>query len=170
MRILLCLMLGLVLLIVQGLLRHVGVPGWAIPQGLLICVAFLAFYEFSVMGALAAFVLGLLLDMSSGVVLGPWAGSYVLVYVLFAFLSQRLFIESRVVAMLVVICATLCAGAAFLLLAVRFQSIAHDDFFTLAGQSFFSALCTPPLFAILSRVWRREGAVSMKRGSVVSAV
>jgi rod shape-determining protein MreD len=163
-------MLGLVLLTLQGLLRHVGVPGWAIPQGLLICVVFLACYEFSVVGALTVFLLGLLLDMSSGVVLGPWSGSYVLVYVLFAFLSQRLFVESKLVAMLVVICATLCAGSVFLLLAVRFQSIAHDDFFTLAGQGCFSALCTPAIFSVLRRMWKRAGAVSLKRGSVVSVV
>ena len=170
MRILLCFAMGLGLLVVQGLLRHVGIPAWAIPQGLLVCAVFLAFYEFSVFGVMAAFSLGLLLDMSSGVVLGPWAGSYVLVYVLFVFLSQRLFIESKLVAMMVVAFATLVSGGAFLLLAVRFQSFARHDLVTLVGQGAASALITPIVFGVLAKAWRRPGAVSTKRGSVISAV
>jgi rod shape-determining protein MreD len=170
MRIPICFGLGLLLLILQGLLLHVGVPAWAIPQGLLVCVVFLAFYEFSVMGVVAAFALGLVLDMSSGIVLGPWAGSYVLVYVLFAFLSQRLFIESKFVAMVVVLFAMLFAGSSFLLLGVRFQSLARHDLVTLVAQAISSAVITPMVFGVLAKVWRKTGTVSAKRGSVISAV
>jgi rod shape-determining protein MreD len=124
------------------------------PQGLLVCVAFLAFYEFSVVGVVTAFLLGLLLDMSSGVALGPWAGSYTIVYAVFAFLSQRLFVESRLVAMVVVLVATLLAGGAFLALASGNQSL---------------ALITAPIFSFLARVWRRAGVLGAAGNSVISA-
>lgn len=170
MRLVVCVILGLLLLATQGLLFHVGVPFWSIPQGLLVCVVFLAFHEFSVAGAVTAFLLGLLLDMSSGVALGPWAGSYIIVYAVFAFLSQRLFVESKIVAMLVVGAATLLAGGVFLALASGNQGLSPDDGITLIGQSVASAIVTAPIFGILSRVWRRTGALGTASGSVISAV
>jgi rod shape-determining protein MreD len=139
------------------------------PQGLLVCVAFLAFYEFSVVGVVTAFLLGLLLDMSSGVALGPWAGSYTIVYAVFAFLSQRLFVESRLVAMVVVLVATLLAGGAFLALASGNQSLALNDALTLVGQGGASALITAPIFSFLARVWRRAGVLGAAGNSVISA-
>jgi rod shape-determining protein MreD len=170
MRLVVCVILGLLVMAAQGLLFHMGVPFWAIPQGLLVCVVFLAFHEFSVAGVVTAFLLGLLLDMSSGVALGPWAGSYIIVYAVFAFLSQRLFVESKIVAMLVVGAATLLAGGVFLALASGNQGLSPDDGITLIGQSAASALVTAPIFGILSRVWRRAGALGAASGSVISAV
>jgi cell shape-determining protein MreD len=116
-----------------------------------------------------AFLLGLLLDMSSGVALGPWAGSYTLVYAVFAFLSQRLFVESRAVAMLVVAAATLLSGGAFLALASGNQALAFDDLLTLMGQGVASALITAPIFGVLARVWKRAGVLGSAGSSVISA-
>jgi len=169
MRLLVCLMLGIFLVVMQGLLMHVGVAAWAMPQGLLVCVVFLAFHEFSVMGAVLAFLLALLLDMSSGLALGPWAGSYTLVYAVFAFLSQRLLVESRLVAMLVVAAASLLSGGAFLALASGSQVLAVDDGVTLLGQGIASALVTAPIFALLARVWKRAGVLGAAGSSVISA-
>jgi rod shape-determining protein MreD len=169
MRLVACLILGLVLVVVQGLLMYLGVPVWALPQGLLVCAVFLAFHEFSVLGVVTAFLLGLLLDMSSGVALGPWAGSYTLVYAVFAFLSQRLFVESKVVAMLVVAAASLLSGGAFLALASGNQVLAPNDAVTLVGQGVASAIVTAPIFGVLSRVWRRAGVLGTAGGSVISA-
>ncbi len=148
---------------------HIGVPAWFMPQGLLVCAVFLAFHEFSVLGVVTAFLLGLLLDMSSGVALGPWAGSYTLVYAVFAFLSQRLFVESRAVAMLVVAAATLLSGGAFLALASGNQALAFDDLLTLMGQGVASALITAPIFGVLARVWKRAGVLGSAGSSVISA-
>jgi hypothetical protein len=108
--------------------------------------------------------------MNSAVVLGPWAGAYVLVYAILVFLSQRLFIDSMVVAMTVVGLASLLAGGVFLMLAFEYQSLSLEDLYMLGGQSIASALVAPLVFAALSRIWKRLGVVATRRGSVVSAV
>jgi rod shape-determining protein MreD len=170
MRLLICFVCAVALLSIQGVLHNLGLPEWLIPQGLLVCVVFLAFYEFSLAGVVMAFLLGLLLDMSSGVLLGPWAGSYVVVYTLFAFLSQRLFVESAIVAMAVVAIGTVLAGVVFLLLAFEYQSVTRADVAMLCGQAFASALVAPIVFRVLTRAWRRDGATVTGRAGVVSAV
>ena len=58
-------------------------------------LVYLAFYEVSTFGAALAFLLGLQLDVSSAKLLGPWAGSFVLVYGFLGPLSQRIFIDTR---------------------------------------------------------------------------
>jgi rod shape-determining protein MreD len=170
MRLIICFLVALVLLVLQGALHQVGVPAWFIPQGLLVCVVFLAFYEFSLAGVFTAFLLGLLLDMSSGVLLGPWAGSYVVVYALLVFLSQRLFVESALVAMLVVAAATVISGVLFLLLAFEYQAVTREDILLLVGQAFASALIAPLVFRSLLRFWRRVGVPIGRRAGVVSVV
>jgi rod shape-determining protein MreD len=158
------------LLILQSLGIHLGVPAWLMPQGLLVCVVFLAFYECSVRAACAAFCIGLLLDMSGAVLIGPWAGAYVLVYLCVSFLSQRLFVESRVVAMCVVAGATVLASGVFLVLSST-RDVSWSEFgFMALGQAVASAAVTPFIFAALRRVGQRSGVTSMTRGSVVSAV
>jgi cell shape-determining protein MreD len=117
-----------------------------------------------------AFMLGLLVDMSSGVLLGPWAGSYVVVYSIFVFLSQRLFVESAFVAMAVVALATVISGVVFLLLAFEYQAVTREDLIMLAGQAVASALVAPLVFRLLSRAWRRAGVLTVGRTGVVSAV
>ncbi|MFO0415809.1 MAG: rod shape-determining protein MreD [Pseudomonadota bacterium] len=170
MRLILTIVLALVMLLAQGLLHHFGIPAWLVPQALVACVVFVAFHECSLLGVITAFILGLLLDMNSAVVLGPWAGAYVLVYAILVFLSQRLFIDSMVVAMTVVGLASLLAGGVFLMLAFEYQSLSLEDLYMLGGQSIASALVAPLVFAALSRIWKRLGVVATRRGSVVSAV
>jgi rod shape-determining protein MreD len=170
MRLVICFLVALFLLVVQGALHQVGLPAWLIPQGVLVCVVFLAFYEFSLAGVVMAFLLGLSLDMSSGVLLGPWAGSYVVVYAILAFLSQRLFVESALVAMLVVASATVIAGVLFLLLAFEYQAVTREDFLLLVGQAFASALIAPFVFRYLLRSWRKVGVSFGRRAGVVSVV
>jgi rod shape-determining protein MreD len=169
-RLLVCFFVAVMLLSIQGILHSVGVPAWLIPQGLLVCVVFLAFYEFSLAGVVMAFLLGLLLDMSSGVLLGPWAGSYIIVYAIFAFLSQRLFVESVVVKMSVVAVGTILGGIVFLLLAFEYQSVSREDLVVLCGQALASAAVAPVVFKVLSRAWRRSGVSVSGRAGIVSAV
>jgi rod shape-determining protein MreD len=170
MRFVFCFILAIALLVAQGVLRHLFLPEWLLPQGLLICAVFLAFYEFSLLGAIAAFLLGFLLDLSSGVLLGPWAAAYVVVYGVFALLSQRLFVESRAVAMTVVAIGTLLSGIVFLSLAFEYQAVTLSELSMLAGQAVASALLTPFVFKVLKFAWRRPDRVLTGRGAVVSAV
>ena len=170
MRLVSCLLVGLSLLIFQGLLFHLRLPSWLMPQGLLVCVVFLGFYECSIAGAVCAFLLGLMLDMSSGIVLGPWAGAYTALYLALTFLSQRLFVESIMVAMSTAALSNVFAGGLFLVLAFENQVLSFDDVLTLLGQGIASAFVVPLVFAVLGRAWRRVGTLPARRGGVVSAV
>ena len=162
--------IGLLLVIAQGLVHHLGLPAWVIPQGLVTCVVFLAFYDCDVWGAITVFLLGLLLDLSSATLLGPWAAAFVAVYFGLTFLSQRLFVESPMVAMMVTGVSTMVAGSLYLLLAFEYQAISLGDLATLAGQALASALVSPLIIRLLTRVGRKSNPVALRRGSVISAV
>ena len=165
-------LIGFVLLcvIAQGLLRHLGLPVWMIPQTVVVCVVFLAFYDRSGPGAVTAFVVGLLLDLSSATLLGPWAGACVMVFAVLAFLSQRLFVESIMVGMLVTALSAVAVGCAYILLALKYQAIAGADMLILGGQAFASAISSPVLIGIMRRLYRKPSVVALRRGSVTSTV
>lgn len=165
-------LVAFVLVTIQGLLPHFGVADWAIPQGLVSCVIFLAFFECSIGGAIGSFALGLLLDLTSATILGPWAGAFVCVFVVVALLSQRLFVESIVVAMVATALCAILAGSLYLLLAFEYQVLSTTDVSVLAGQAIASALFTPVVFKVLGRAWNRRSVAPLSRNSnsVVSAV
>jgi rod shape-determining protein MreD len=167
MRFLFCIALALFFLILQSIAHYMGVPEWSIPQGGIVCVVFLAFYEFSLAGVVLSFLLGLLLDMSSAVLIGPWAGGYVVAYAMIAFISQRLFVESLYVAFSVVVGAALVSGLIFTLLAFEYQAPASEDLIVLLGQSLASGIVTPLVFRFLRPIWRAgSGPASVGRSGV----
>jgi rod shape-determining protein MreD len=147
-----------------------GVPEWLLPQGLIVCVVYLAFFESSVTGAVLAFACGLLLDLTTATVLGPWAGAYVLAYALLSFVSPRLFVESGVVMMVVTGLTSIFAGSVYLFLAFEYQSLSQEDIAVLLGQASASAVVAPIISAILARVCGRPISRSMGQTSLVSAV
>lgn len=157
------LILGLValfFLMLQGGLVLFGLPAWLVPQCVVVSVVFLSFYECSVFAAIAAFALGLLVDIASGVAVGPWAGSYVFVFGLFTVLSQRLFIESLAVRVFVGGVGSIAAGLFFSLVAVKTAPL---SFMQLIAQGGLTAICTPLIFLLLHRIWQGssiEGARS----------
>ena len=170
MRSLLVLVVGLALVIAQGLLHRLGMPEWLLPQGLIVCVVYLAFFESSVAGALLAFACGLLLDLTTATVLGPWAGAYVLAYAILSFVSPRLFVESIAVTMLVAGVTSVFAGSVYLFLAFEYHSLSRDNIAGLLGQASASAVVAPVVSSILARVCGRQMSRSMRQTSLVSAV
>jgi rod shape-determining protein MreD len=170
MRSLFVLVIGLALVTAQSLLHRVGVPEWLLPQGLIACVVYLAFFESSVTGALLAFSCGLLLDLTTATVLGPWAGAYVLAYALLSFMSPRLFVESTLVTMVVTALTSVLTGAIYLFLAFEYQSLSREDVGMLLGQAVASALVAPMVMSLLNKVRGRPVSRAIGRTSVVSAV
>ena len=156
------LILGLIalsFLVLQGGLVLFGMPVWLVPQCVIVSVVFLSFYECSVFAAVAAFALGILVDIASGVSIGPWAGSYVFVFGLFTLLSQRLFIESLAVRVFVGGVGSIVAGLFFSLLAVKSASL---SIIQLIVQGGLSALFAPLIFLLLHRIWQ-GGAIEGSR-------
>ena len=138
-------------LVLQGVVLQGFLPAYIIPNLLLILVVFLGFSEVSVLGAILAFLVGFLFDLFSATLLGPWAGSFSLVYVLFALFAQRLFTRSSATIMLSVFIANAISTASYFGLLYQFQPI-HSQLFSVSlVESLSSALVAPFVFRILQR-------------------
>jgi hypothetical protein len=74
------------------------------------------------------------------------------------------------VAMMVTGMSTMVASSLYLLLAFEYQAISLADLATLAGQALASALVSPLIIRLLTRVGRKSNPVALRRGSVISAV
>jgi rod shape-determining protein MreD len=164
------LFIGVVALAVQGSARHLGLPEAAVPQLLVVVVVSLAFSEVNAFGGVMAFVLGLLLDFSSAVLVGPWAGAFVVVFGALALLSHRLFIESGVVAMVISGFAVIAANLLFSVLGAEYPIITWEYPQRIIGQAVVTALCAPVLLSVISRRSRKSARLFVGRGSPVSAV
>lgn len=98
-------------LLIQSAILKPLLPAGLVPNLLIVVVVYLAFFNSMPGGAVIAFMLGLALDMVSGTLLGPWAGAFVVVYLVYATVSQRIFCESSIVfAVASFIAAILAAG------------------------------------------------------------
>ncbi len=146
------LLLSLVAIFIQGSLLRYLLPDFAIPNLLLIMVVFLGFFEISPIGAILAFSIGLLLDLSSGVLIGPSAGSYTLIFGVLAALSTRLFVESGFAVAVTVFICSIFGNLTYLLLVSQFSPSAGQSLGVLFGEAFTSALLAPLIFILLKRI------------------
>lgn len=104
---LLILVLGVLALLISGTAFRSMAPQLVAPNLMALLLVWVAFHDVSSSGALLAFLLGLELDFSSGMLLGPWAGAYVIIFGLLVLGSRRIFIESGLVVCLAVFSAVL---------------------------------------------------------------
>ena len=117
----LVLILGLIAIFIQGtVLREVG-PSWVVPNLLVILVVFLGFFEASFRGATLAFLLGLELDFANGLLVGPWAGAFVVSFGILASLSQRLFVESSLAVMIAALVSSIVSNLVYFTLVYEFH-------------------------------------------------
>lgn len=123
----------------------------------IIMVIFLAFYEPTAFGAILAFLIGLELDLFSGVRVGPWAGTFVLIFGLIACFAQRIFVESGFAAVVAVFFASLLGSAVYLLFMLEGGEF-HGFLATrIVGEALLSALLAPFVFRLMRRyVYTRE--------------
>lgn len=154
----------------QGMLGHLGLPDTFIPQLLLVLVVALSFSEVNAFGCFMAFGVGLLLDFSSAVLLGPWAGSCVVVFGVLALLSQRLFIDSGIAAMVITFASVVAANVLFSLFGSEYPALTWEYPQKVFGQALVTAILSPALMGFLVRRTRRGNGVLINRGSAISAV
>ena len=155
----------------EGALIAMGIPLSLVPELVLIFVIFISFYETSAYGAFLAFLCGLMVDVSSGQLLGPWAGAYVLSFGAVSLISDRIFVESGLSLLSVAIFMTLFSHAVFLLIAVDPISQLLSGWIVLVGKSLTTAFVAPLFFPLLRRVlWlSKSDAIRVgKRGRAYS--
>ncbi len=155
-RFLIVLSLGMVTILVQGTVLGCFRPDLMRPDLLLIVVVFMAFYDVSVLGAVLAFLLGLQFDLFSGMLLGPRAGSLVVVYGTLSALSHRLFIESFFAACLSVFLSSLLNSLVYMTLIPDAHST-HAVYLRVALiEAFFTAILAPLLLQGLKQLLKRK--------------
>ena len=151
------LVLGLVAVFVQSTVLKTALPPVVIPNFLVIFLVFLAFYETSLTGVLTAFLLGLEFDLHGGILLGPWAGSFVAVYCALASLSQRIFVDSLLAAFTVVLFSSFFSSFIFVVLVFNFQPVDLSLLYTASIEALLNAILAAPLLSILRKyLVRRE--------------
>jgi rod shape-determining protein MreD len=161
---------ALVAIALQGGLGHLGLADRFIPQFLVVFVVYLSFTEANPFGCVMAFAVGLLLDLSSAVLIGPWAGSFVVIFCVLALLSRRLFIDSGLAARVITFTSVLVANILFSVFGDEYPALTWEYPQKVLGQALSTSLVAPILLGFLSRRWRRANGAYMGRGSSVSAV
>lgn len=157
--ILLVLFLGLLSIFLQGTVFRIMLPDFLVPNLTLSIVAFLAFYDNTALGVFLAFFLGIEFDMYSGnpVLIGPSAGSLVLIYGLLASLSQRIYVESPVAIGLISIVCALLHTLIYSLLIFEFNEAPALYFSSIIINALVTGCFTPLIFRILTALFRVRG-------------
>lgn len=155
-RLIVVLAIGLLALFIQGtLIKSIAPTSMLVPNLNLIIVAFLAFREPSVFGAILSFLLGIQFDFSSGVLVGPWSAAFVAAFGLLSMVSQRVFVESPPAVVFSVLVAVLVANLIRILIILQFSEVGLAGFtWALFGEGILTALLAPLLFKALKKVLR----------------
>ncbi len=153
------LLLGLVAVFLQSSVFHAILPGGVpnISLAMTVCIGFL---DPTAFGAVLAFFLGLEYDLSSASLLGPWAGSFVLVYGGLASLSQRLFVESKMaVAFVTFVAAVFADGVALLLRSPSNLLPSLGDIGALlVTEGIYTAIAAPLIYPLMRKVLAKKDA------------
>ncbi len=152
-KIILVVILGVLSIFLQGTFLRSLLPSPYVPNIVIVIVVFLAFHEVSYLGVVLAFILGLLLDLSSATLLGPWAGAFTALFAILGSLSRRVFVESYEACFILMIPVALGTNFAFLSLAYRFQPGLIGNFIPLIINSLCTAVVGPLVYFFLSRVF-----------------
>ncbi len=126
-----------------------------VPNLLLTVVAYLAFHDPSLHGLLISFFLGLCLDLGSGVLVGPWAGGFVVVFIILSSMTQRIFVDSPLTAFTAVLIGSVIAQVVFVVLSMQFREFEFEwttGVTRLTLEALFSAFCAPICFALLRKL------------------
>ncbi|MCB0332515.1 MAG: rod shape-determining protein MreD [Bdellovibrionales bacterium] len=157
--------LGLLGVLIQGTFFRFFLSASFVPHLLLLLTLYLAFYETSVLGVFLSFFLGLLLDLSTGLLLGPWAASFVVVYCFLSLVSDRIFVESGLAAVVISFFSTIGLHIVHFLLATNLRPALSEWGSGALIQGVMTGICAPFLFHLFRRLFHdRRGGVRASYG------
>lgn len=149
------LFIGLFFVFLQQGVFGMLLPAAAVPNLFVGFVLYLAFFHPSGQGAFLSFLLGLLFDVSSGGLLGPWASVFVLSYGVLALISDRIFIEARFALGLIALFVTLAFHGLYWLITFDVTYSNPNRLIEVAGQAVASAVAAPFVISAV-QAWRRR--------------
>jgi rod shape-determining protein MreD len=155
-RYILVLLLGLLAIALQGTILKAILPDYLVPSFVLIIVVYLGFFEVRLSSLFLVFLLGLELDLASGLLVGPWSGAFVVVFLLLALLAQRIFVESIVSVLVAVFFASLTSDLVYFILIYRLEPAVYQVIFHSIVGAMVNSLFAPPVFILLRRVLIRK--------------
>lgn len=167
--ILLVLLAGLVAILLQSTSLRIFGPSFVVPNLLVCLVVFLAFYDGRILGAVLSFLLGLELDCSSGILLGPAAGAFVVVYAFITVLSSRIFVESPLSIMIVTFGASVLSSLLIFLVGLEGPANVGPLFWRLILEATISAILAPLLFSLINRCFWRFKPVTARSDTRIFA-
>lgn len=152
-KLLLVLALGLLMIFVQGTVFKTISMGLVIPNLIVVFVVFLSFYDVSAFGCFLVFVLGLELDLSAGVLLGPWAGACVAVFAVLASLSQRIFVDSSLAVALAALASSAISQIVYGVLTYETRPVTSDLLIRGVIEAILTGLVAPLVFKLLKLIF-----------------
>ncbi len=147
-------------LFLQGSLLAAILPNALVPNLLVVILVFISFYEASVLGAILAFFLGLLLDLYGAVLLGPWSGAFVATFAFFGLMSRRMFVDSPLAVAFVSFWSFLLTHFVYLVLVFEVRPVNFGSAWQFIGKALVTAIVAPLMIAALKRI-----LVKRERGS-----
>lgn len=139
-------------------------PSWLTPQLLVILTVGLAFFEPTVRGACAAFLAGVVLDLMSGTVVGPWAAGTTAVFGILASLRHHIFLQAGVAAVVAVSGGVIAATLVHLAVGVRLAEVSLASIATLAGEAVVSGVISPYVMRFFTWWLRLRSTTQRGRG------
>ena len=150
---LLIIILALVILFLQGGILKPLLPNILMPNLFLIIVMYLSFYETNVLGLIFSFVLGLLYDISTSTLLGPYAASFVTIYTRFAIFSGRIFIDTTISLIIITAISSIICDIIYMILIFTFLPDKNNISFEILLGSISTAIISPIMIYILKKYY-----------------
>ena len=150
---LLIIILALVILFLQGGILKPLLPNILMPNLFLIIVIYLSFYETNVLGLIFSFVLGLLYDISTSTLLGPYAASFVTIYSFFAIFSGRIFIDTTISLIIITAISSIICDIIYMILIFTFLPDKNNISFEILFGSISTAIISPIMIYILKKYY-----------------
>ncbi len=145
-------LIGFLSIIIEGMFGYLlGSFNSIAPNLTLIIVVYLGFYEANPLGALLAFILGLEVDLTSGILIGPWAGVFTLVFGILSGLSQRIFIDSPLSASVAIFVSSMIGNLLYLLTTHLSGTAYSRPILHIMLEAISTAIVAPILFKFLSK-------------------
>jgi rod shape-determining protein MreD len=165
---LICLVLTLFSLLLQSsVLQMMPFLSLVSPNLPLCIVIYLALFDGSTFAAVTVFLVGIIYDLHSGNLIGPWASAFLVIFGIVSALAQRLLVESSIaLSLIVAVCVTI-ASIIYGALSVHGIQAPSRTVLVVLGEAFGSAVCMPLMVLIIRRGIegrrRRYGASSLLR-------
>jgi cell shape-determining protein MreD len=150
------LIFGLVSILIQGTIFRSLLPFGYVPNLLCALLVFLSLFEVTILGVFLAGLLGLLLDLFTSQLLGPWFGAYVFVFIILSIFAQRVYVGSILTFSIVVALSSVLSALIYLFMILPYLEISTSLITVLIVESFLTALFSPIIYWIIKLAYPRN--------------